>query len=300
MCFQSVPLIFFEQCIFTKCHQGGAVTYTLTRSQMFYQLFFLPFSSCNWVFFYFVLCVCSPLIFIIEQFDPSCEIWGSAVSQTVHVCDWSYAVNPALFYVHMPHTVKHNSLPVPAALSTGCAAITDSQLMKWVSGNTDVFFSQQMEGGIFEEVSVKRTVCGDGHWAVSWGSRGWSSSSLCVERLWLGLVAGRQSGDRAPEESEEVSCSEISCHTVSSPPSSLCVPVDVTQHHHWICCCSVLWLTKVKVVNVSKLCAEKCAKLMQILLSNVKSDIFPGRDMKLWAVAVINKYLLSSDKLLIF
>ena len=66
--------------------------------------------------------------------------------------------------------------------------ITDSQLMKWVSVNTDVFFSQQMVV-IFVELSVKRTVCVDGGWAVSWGSRGWSSSSLCVERLGLGLVA---------------------------------------------------------------------------------------------------------------
>ena len=111
--------------------------------------------------------------------------------------------------------------------------ITDSQLMKWVSVNTDVFFSQQVEGSSVK-VSVKRTVCVDGGWAVSWGSRGWSSSSLCVERLSLGLVAGRQSGDRAPEESEEA---VVICNFTTRWPSLPIVFIhmnnvfiEMTQH----------------------------------------------------------------------
>ena len=58
--------------------------------------------------------------------------------------------------------------------------ITDSQLMKWVSVTLMSSSLNSWEGRSLWKVSVKTTVCVDGGWAVSWGSRGWSSSSLCV------------------------------------------------------------------------------------------------------------------------
>ena len=65
--------------------------------------------------------------------------------------------------------------------------------------------------------------------------RGWSSSSLCIERLWLGLVAGRQSGARAPEESEEVSCSEIRSTVTQCPV------------HHPSCVLLWIWCSTISV-----------------------------------------------------
>ena len=85
---------------------GGTVTYTLTRSQMFYQLFFLHSAAVTEFLLFWIMCLFSS-DFYYEQFDPCCEVWGSAVSQTVHVCDWSYSVRPRPFHVSRAHTVKH-------------------------------------------------------------------------------------------------------------------------------------------------------------------------------------------------
>ena len=69
--------------------------------------------------------------------------------------------------------------------------IPDSQLMKWVSGNTDVFFSQQVV--IFVAMSMKRTVCVDGGWAVSRGSTEAEAAAACVYSGsdWALLLGGR-------------------------------------------------------------------------------------------------------------
>ena len=81
---------------FYQMPPGGAVTYTLTQSQMFYQLFFLHLAAVTEFLLFWIMCLFSS-DFYYEQFDPGCEVWGSAVSQTVHVCDWSYSVDPAPF-----------------------------------------------------------------------------------------------------------------------------------------------------------------------------------------------------------
>ena len=117
------------------------------------------------------------------------------------------------------------------SISVSSCESTESQLIKWVSVNTGLFYSQQMAAARFVEVSVQRTVCVDGGWAVSWWST-WSSSSLCVERLWLGLVAGRQSGDRGPEE---VSCSDISqgVHHPQTPNFQTPPGKTLSELHHF-------------------------------------------------------------------
>ena len=58
----------------------------LKQSQMFYQLFFLHLAAGT---VSFILDVSSAQILLFNS-----SILGSAVSQTVPVCDWSYAVNP--------------------------------------------------------------------------------------------------------------------------------------------------------------------------------------------------------------